>query len=434
MSNISNLQKSNKQGIPPKEQRPDWVTPSDEQQHKIPVRTGVALALGVLLWLGPYLGLVGVLVPQQVARIDPANKTGDIALMSTVAMIVSTIANIIEGGLSDRTRSRWGRRTPWIVAGSVGTFVCMLLWAQCTAIWQVVLSDAVYMIFLNMIVAPLIAVIADRTAPKYRGTISSVYALGNSAGQYGGQMLASFFLPMPKTGFIVLAVMSLLSGPVAALILHERSTKDMPVTPVTLQTFSDNFVFPTKHVRDYYLALFGKLCMQTASFAISGYQLYILTDYVLLKGNTLQNYISAISMIMMVTAIVMCIGAGPISDKLHMRKIPVIVAGILIAVGSFMPVLTNKPFIMLVYAVIVGIGMGMFNSVDQALNIEVLPDPRTAAKDLGILNIANNGGQVFGPIFSAAIIGAVGYRGVFPLAAVLAGLGVVLISFIRNVK
>lgn len=411
-----------------------WMTPRDDQQHRVPVRTGVALALGVLLWLGPYLGLVGVLVPQQVARIDPANKTGDIALMSTVAMIVSTIANIVEGGLSDRTRSRWGRRTPWIVAGSVGTFVCVLFWGQCSAVWQVVLSDSVYMIFLNMIVAPLIAVIADRTAPKYRGTISSVYALGNSAGQYGGQMLASFFLPMPKTGFLVLAVMSLLSGPVAALILREGSTKNMPVSPVTWKTFSDNFVFPTHHVRDYYLALFGKLSIQTASFAISGYQLYILTDYVMLKGNALQAYVSAISMIMMVTAIVMCIGAGPVSDKLHIRKVPVIIAGLLIAVGSFLPALTNRPFIMLAYAVVVGIGMGMFNSVDQALNIEVLPDQRTAAKDLGILNIANNGGQVLGPIFSAAIIKIVGYSGVFPLAAVLAAVGVCLIFFIRKVK
>ncbi|RBP99742.1 MFS transporter [Bifidobacterium xylocopae] len=415
-------------------EHPSWVTPTDDQQLKIPVRTGVALAIGVLLWLGPYLGLVGVLVPQQVARIDPAHKTADIALMSTVAMIVSTIANVIEGGLSDRTRSRWGRRTPWIVAGSVGTFVCMLFWAQCTQVWQVVLSDSVYMIFLNMIVAPLIAVIADRTSPKYRGTISSVYALGNSAGQYGGQMLASFFLPIPKTGFVVMAVMSLLSGPVAALILREQSTKGMSVPKVTLRTFSDNFVFPTKHVRDYYLALFGKLCMQTASFAISGYQLYILTDYILLKGKTLQGYVSAISMIMMVTAIVLCIVAGPVSDKLKMRKMPVIVSGILIALGSYVPYLTHEPYIMLVYALIVGIGMGMFNSVDQALNIEVLPDPRTAAKDLGILNIANNGGQVFGPIFSAAVIQYFGYRGIFPLAAGLALMGVILVFFIRKVR
>ena len=142
-----------------------WETPTDEQQHKLPVRTAIGLVVGVLLWLGPYLGLVGVLVPQAMARITPDHKAG--------AMVVSTIANIIEGALSDRTRSKHGRRTPWIVWGSIGTAITIVFWGMCTTVWQEVLADCVYMIFLNMIVAPLIAVIADRTSPKYRGTISS---------------------------------------------------------------------------------------------------------------------------------------------------------------------------------------------------------------------------------------------------------------------
>ncbi|PLS31851.1 MFS transporter [Bifidobacterium margollesii] len=411
-----------------------WTTPTDEQQKKIPIPTAIALAVGVLLWLGSYLGLVGVLVPQQVAEIAPDQKTSAIALMSTVAMIVSTIANIVEGALSDRTRSRWGRRTPWIIAGSIGSCLCILAWAHCTEVWHVVLADSVYMIFLNMIVAPLIAVIADRTAPKYRGTMSGVYALGTCIGQYGGQAFASLFLPVPDTGFIVMAVMVLFSGPVAALFLREKSTKDMPVEKITLQTFSDNFAFPTKGARDFYLAMIGKMCIITSSFAISGYQLYILTDYIKLSGGKLQGYVTMISMIMMATAIVMCFFAGPVSDKIGRRKLPVVIAGILITIGSLVPMFTSQAFIMLVYAVVVGIGMGMFNSVDQALNIEVLPDPKTAAKDLGLLNIANNGGQVFGPIFASIVINAVGYHAVFPLAAGLALLGIVLVSFIRKVK
>ncbi|MCW3778858.1 MFS transporter [Levilactobacillus namurensis] len=411
-----------------------WQTPNDAQQKKFPVRTAIALGVGVVLWLGPYLALVGVLVPQQVAKINPGQKTEIIALMSTCAMIVSTIANIVEGALSDRTRSRWGRRTPWIVLGSVGTAICILFWGKSVTAWQVILSDSIYMIFLNMIVAPLIAVIADRTSPKYRGTISSVYALGSAAGQYGGQAFASLFLPVPYTGFIVMAVLTLFSGPLAAIILREKSTKDMPVEKVTIKNFSQNFAFPTKGAMDFYLALFGKLAIQTASFAISGYQLYILTDYIKLHGGKLQSYVTLISMILMVTAIVLCIFAGPLSDKIGKRKVPVIFAGGLIAVGSLVPMFSTKPWVMLAYAAIVGIGMGMYNSVDQALNIEVLPDPKTAAKDLGLLNMANNGGQVFGPIFSAAIIGIVGYRGIFPLACAMAVIGSVLIIFIKKVK
>lgn len=72
--------------------------------------------------------------------------------------------------------------------------------------------------------------------------------------------------------------------------------------------------------------------------------------------------------------------------------------------------------------------------IDQALNIEVLPDPKTAAKDLGLLNMANNGGQVFGPIFAASVIGLVGYHGIFPLASAMAIIGSILIIFIKKIK
>lgn len=411
-----------------------WETPTDEQQHKLPVRTAIGLVVGVLLWLGPYLGLVGVLVPQAMARITPDHKAAAIALMSGCAMVVSTIANIIEGALSDRTRSKHGRRTPWIVWGSIGTAITIVFWGMCTTVWQEVLADCVYMIFLNMIVAPLIAVIADRTSPKYRGTISSAYALGNDIGQFGGQVVASFFLPVPKTGFIVMAVLTLFSGPLAALFLKEKSTIDMPVTKVTWKNFSQNFAFPTKNALNFYLALIGKLFIVTATFCISSYQLYILTDYIKLTGSNVQRYVSLISMVMMVCSMICVLFAGLLSDKIGKRKAPVIFASMVIAVGSLLPMFTNSAYIMLAYAVVAALGKGMYDSVDQALNIEVLPNPKTAAKDLGLLNMANNGGQVLGPIFSASIIGIGGYAGIFPIAAITAVIGGILIIFVKGIK
>ena len=411
-----------------------WETPTDEQQHKLPVRTAIGLVIGVLLWLGPYLGLVGVLVPQAMARITPDHKAAASALMSGCAMVVSTIANIIEGALSDRTRSKHGRRTPWIVWGSVGTAITIIFWGMCTTVWQEVLADCVYMIFLNMIVAPLVAVIADRTSPKYRGTISSAYALGNDIGQFGGQVVASFFLPVPKTGFIVMAILTLFSGPLAALFLKEKSTLKMPVEKITWQNFSQNFAFPTKNARNFYLALIGKLFIVTATFCISSYQLYILTDYIKLTGNNVQKYVSLISMVMMICSIICVLFAGPLSDKIGKRKFPVVFASMVIAVGSLLPMFTNAAWIMIAYAVVAALGKGMYDSVDQALNIEVLPDSKTAAKDLGLLNMANNGGQVLGPIFSAAIIGIVGYAGIFPIAAITAAIGGILIIFVKGIK
>ncbi|KRL22880.1 transporter, major facilitator family protein [Lentilactobacillus kisonensis DSM 19906 = JCM 15041] len=78
--------------------------------------------------------------------------------------------------------------------------------------------------------------------------------------------------------------------------------------------------------------------------------------------------------------------------------------------------------------------MGAYNAVDQALNVAVLPNPETAAKDLGIINMANTLGQVFGPLIAAAVISSMGYRAMFPVETAICVVGGLLIMMIKKVK
>lgn len=412
--------------------RPDWTPPKDDEQPRAPWRYGVAVAIGYVLWGGAWVGLSGVLVPQRIEQIDPVNKASIVATMATVAMIVSTIANILWGALSDRTRSRFGRRTPWLVGGSVGAALTVLLWSRADTVSMIIVSAVLYMVFINMIVAPLLVVLSDRVAPKHRGKMSAVYAIGGTVGIYGGPIVASQFLELPDTGFIVMVVLTLVAGPIAAVLLQEKSSQNMPVIKLTKATFSDTFAFPTKNVRDYYLALFGKLCIIAAKFTISGYMLYIVTDYLLLKGDAVSGTITQVNLLLMITALVFGFVAGPISDKIQRRKILVVISGICIAVGTLIPAFSNEPGALVAFALIGGVGMGAFTSVDQALNLSVLPNPQLAGKDLGVLNLANNGGQVLGPIVAATAISMGGYHLVFVMASAIAVVGTVLIMLIRR--
>lgn len=412
----------------------NYTTPTDAEQTKTPIAVSIALVIGVFLWLGSYLGMVGVLIPARIAEIDPEAKATAFATMSAIAMVVSTIANILEGAWSDRTRSRFGRRTPWLYFGSIGAAVCTFFWGTATTIWGIIIWDAIYMIFLNAIVAPMVAILCDRVAPRHRGTLSSVYAVGMSGGNYGGQIIASFFLGFNiSNGVVVMAIMVLLSGPLCSLILKEKSTIGMPVERMTMANFLDNFAFPRKDCRDFYLALLGKTFIGSAQFTVAGYQLYILTDYIKLDKLETASYISYISIILMVFSLSLSLLSGPIADRLHWRKWPVVAASLMIGVGCLIPSIAPEPHLMLVYAVVAGIGYGIFTSLDQALNIDVLPDAKRAAKDLGILNIANNACQVLGPIITSFVIGIWGYDYVFYLGFILAIIGAILLAIIKKV-
>ena len=52
---------------------------------------------------------------------------------------------------------------------------------------------------------------------------------------------------------------------------------------------------------------------------------------------------------------------------------------------------------MYLYAGIAGFGYGVYSAIDQALNVDVLPNKEEAGKDLGILNLATTLGQAVGP-------------------------------------
>ncbi|GAF38908.1 hypothetical protein JCM14202_739 [Agrilactobacillus composti DSM 18527 = JCM 14202] len=293
--------------------------------------------------------------------------------------------------------------------------------------------------FINMIVAPLIAVIADRVAPQHRGTISSIYAIGYVIGQYGGPVVGGRFMSstnpgLVNTGYFVLAVLMLVSGPVAALIMHEKSSLGMVTEKLDWSGFVKAFVFPIHNVRNFYLALFGKMMINIAVTAFGVYQVFILTSGMGLDSSNAGKYVSLMGTATMITAIIFSSTSGAISDKLGTRKWPVAFAAVLTAIGTILPFVFQNPSTMIWYGIIAGTGSGIFFSVDQALNLEVLPNPENSAKDLGILNFANTGAQILAPVLGALIFDMVGhkYLPILPILSIIALVGAVLVLMIKE--
>lgn len=86
------------------------------------------------------------------------------------------------------------------------------------------------------------------------------------------------------------------------------------------------------------------------------------------------------------------------------------------------------------YAVILGVGFGVYLSVDFALLTEVLPNARDRAKDLGVINIANSLPQVVAPAIAAPVVRVLGgYPVLYVLASVVTLLGAVLVRKIKSV-
>lgn len=384
------------------------------------LRLAAAIFLGATMFIGPFFAYNAVLLPARLELIAPERKVALVATLAIVGSIVALLANVLFGAFSDLTRSRLGRRTPWMLLGSVGAFACLLLVLTSTNVAALLLAWCGYQLFLNAIVAPLVAVIPDRVPGRIRGVYSAVYGGGILLGIVGAQIAAAPFVTDPQRGMWLFAVVTLLTGPLFALLAPDASNAHVPRERFSRQTLLRNFVFPTRDARDFYLALAGKLLMQLATYAITGYQLFILTDYIGVSSAEAGETIALLGIVTFVPTLIFGMAAGPFSDRIGRRKAPIIVAALVLALASLLPFFVAEVWAIVVYVAITGMGSGVYSSVDQALNYEVLPDPETAAKDLGILNMANTGGQILGPALTSAVVMATGgYRLVFLAAAAI---------------
>ena len=133
--------------------------------------------------------------------------------------------------------------------------------------------------------------------------------------------------------------------------------------------------------------------------------------------------------------IVALVPTGIISDRIGRRKPFVIAASLIVAAGTVVPIVMPTVPGALISVAIVGFGLGTYLSVDQALMTQVLPDASgSAAKDLGILNIAQAGGQVISPLIASVVISAAGYPALYACAGITAVLAAVAIIPIKSVR
>lgn len=422
----------------PRDSASTLVTESDHPDSgaRPPWRLAVAIGLGAPLWVAPYVAGISVLLPARLAIIAPDQKISLIATLAVLGSFVALVANILFGAASDLTRSRLGRRAPWLLVGSAASAALLFSLSVATNIALIIVIWCAFQFFLNAIVAPLIAVIADRVPGRYRGTYSGIYGVGSLVGASLAGIVASRFVSNPGAGFAVFALAILLAGPVVAVVAPDKSNKDVPRPRFSKDMVLQNFSFPRRGARDFYLALGGKLLFVLAVYMISGYQLYIATDYLRLDAAGAGALIATMSAVQLVVSLVFGLGSGPVSDKIGRRKLPVVLCTLVMAVALLVPFVWPAPGAMVLFA---GVGMGAawgaFGALDQALNFDVLPDFETSAKDLGILNMANTGGQMLGPVAMSLVIGASGGYGLgFVVAAGIAVIAGLILSRIRSAR
>ena len=393
---------------------------------------GIGVAGGALSAL--FAGVGTILLPLQVERIDRAHKVAALGVVAGVSAIFALVFNPIGGAFSDRTRSRFGRRAPWLVAASAGMLVTLVVLGQATTVPLVLLGWCLTQAVANLYQAPLTAVIPDRVSVARRGAASAVAGVASVIGGVAGVGLASLFAHHLAWGYVALGVVVVVTAGYFVLATADPPTADLPRLPRPSFRLAD-FLSALRH-RDFTLVFISRAAAIMGYFLVISYELYILTDYIRLPaGLKPAEGVTVLAAISAVGALLAAAIAGPLSDRIDRRKPFVVISSAVAGAGCVLPVLSPTFHTIEVFAAFAGIAFGCYLSVDAALVTLVLPRSEDAARDLGVLNIANAGPQVIAPLFAALIISHLGgYRILFIAGGCCGIAGALAVLPVRSVR
>jgi MFS family permease len=384
-----------------------------------------------LLWFGFWtanLAPVQLVLPNQFDDLDHAHKVRDFGVVSGVTGIAALVALPLFGALCDRTRSRFGRRRAWMIAGTV-VFAAGLIatglqtsWVGVGAAWLIATLG------IDMATAGATAAIADEVPDEQRGAISAAIYGPQAVGVLVGVGVLTALDDNGVLGYGVLAAILVVFA--LPFLTWYRDRPGVPTPPLSLRSIVEG-MWVRDH--DFGWAFAGRLLVNLGNALGTTYLLYFLQDD--LKLDDPDAGLLMLSLIYLVFTLVATVLGGRASDRSGRRRAYVAFAASLQAVASFLLTVFPSYGVALVGAAFLGAGYGAYMSVDQALVTAVLPDAATRAKDLGIMNVGSVGPQALAPLAASLIINELGgYSVLFAASGVTTVLGALAVYRIRSVR
>jgi MFS family permease len=414
------------------------VSPFAEPTRAVPGRW---IAIFATAWLGVWMAQltpIQLLLPTQVeAQLSGGTWVDAVVafgIISGIAGVCALIAFPLTGALSDRTTSRFGRRRPWILGGAVLFAVSLLLLGIQSSLVGIGVFWSLALTGFCVLTAALTAMISDQVPVNQRGFVSGWVSAPQAIGTILGLVLVTTLFVGQFAGYAAVAVLLLvlvtpflLRSPDAVLPPHN-------LPRLTIASVVQGFWISPRAYPDFGWTLLGRILVNISNALGTTLLLYFIM-FGLGREKTAEDDLIILTLVYMVFVILASILLGRLSDRLGRRKVFVLVSSALQGVAALLLALVPDYTVALVAAGLLGLGYGCFLSIDQALATQVLPDPHTRGKDLGIMNIATAVPQAFAPLLGAAVVAATGgFVALFLLAALAAILGAAAVLPIKSVR
>ena len=389
-----------------------------------------------LYWMGLTAidGAVGLFVQNRLnfeGFADPLEIGRITFLISIPAALISILVQPTIGSISDYTVSRWGRRKPYIVIGSVLDVVFLAGIATANTVVALGAFVALLSFSTNIARGPFQGYVPDLVSDRQVGMASALVGLMQVLGNVTGFVLVTVAVLMSQLELAIAAVAIVELVTMFAVVvrvdngLPPRAREGRSWRSVAAETWSTDIL----QERSYIWMLASRFFFLMGGAMLVNYILNYLKDAHRLDQDTANATNLTMLVLIVVGNVVAIVPAARISDRIG-RK-PVIYASCVIGfTGIVIAALAPVVPVAVVGAVLFGASAGMFLAVDWALMTDIIPKA-ASGRYMGLSNVATTSSTLFAVATGGLLLDAVnGWLGLGagPRAAYLLGAVYYLVS------
>ncbi|QHC62911.1 MFS transporter [Rathayibacter festucae] len=397
----------------------------------------LAIALLVAATFGSGMAMIVPMAYSLAVRLEELapGRPDLLGVLLGVGSAATLVVAPLTGVLSDRTRSRWGRRRPFTVAGLALGVAAVPVLVTAPTVPVLALGWILSTVGWNTAGASIGNWQADRLPAQQRGTVSGLTGLTMQISPVLGILLVGTVRSETLLVFAIPAAVGLLlAGAFACFAADPDSRGPAPVDRMTLRRILGSYAFDPRAFPDFTWNWIGRFVFFLGLSLTTSFTVFFFAQRLDLAVPDVAGVLALTSALSIGTALAGSLGGGWLSDRTGVRR-PFVVAGAaLFAIGSIVSATAGALPALLVGSLLSSLGIALFSAVGQALSLDVLPHRETqAGRYTAITLFAQKIPGVISPLAAPLVLalgggGGENFTALYLTAAALALLGGALIG------